>query len=196
MDSPDLILGKLRTQKSPRSGPTLSIERKNPVTKERMELLVPISKTKVGEASRQHSLDILRLPRGYDRFAQKNEFERVPLEVLKLRQLVFIKPVLSEGSLRAPDGWHAEESVCARLGFFAVELSGTLPVIDGPEDNKKDRVEREDDGRDHDLGFEAVTTILSRFQHARIRCIARSQQVVKNRRWSYRQRPREKEKFG
>ena len=58
----DLILGKLGPQKSPGSGPSLPIKGKNAITKERVELLMSISQTKVRELGSQHCLDILRFP--------------------------------------------------------------------------------------------------------------------------------------
>lgn len=94
-----------------------------------MELLIPISQTKVLELRRQHRLDILRFPRGHDSLPEDGEGEGVSAEVLKTGDLVFEKAFLLHGTLHADEGRDSEEEVISSSDRFAVQSFETFSVV-------------------------------------------------------------------
>ena len=91
-----LIPGKLGSQQSPRMRPTRPIQRKNPIPKQRVKLLMSRPKTEILELRRQDSFHILRLNRRQQLARQKPLSKRRAMDIELIAQIVD-PPLFADG---------------------------------------------------------------------------------------------------
>lgn len=108
--------------------PTRTIQGENPITEQRIKLLMSGPQTKILKLRRKDSLDILRLNSRNQLARQKPLLEGVAVDTELIREI--IDPSLfADGLGETVEGWDSQKSRCAMWWFLAMQGFGLFIVM-------------------------------------------------------------------